>query len=105
MDNLESIKVYLEAIVVGFVRDPSAIKVDVVRDDRGVCATVHCAEADVGIVLGREGKMANALRVVMRGFGGQINEKVSVKINDPRPELRKVGAPSSPAGQLEDLNI
>ena len=71
----------LIAIASGLVEDKSAVKVD--RDepnDEGV-VVYHVAPDDMGRVIGKQGKIAKAIRTVMRAGAGRINEKIMVEID------------------------
>ncbi len=73
----------LIAIASGLVEDPSAVKVD--RDEPNEAGVVvyhlHVAPDDMGRVIGKQGKIARAIRIVMRAGAGRINEKVMVEID------------------------
>jgi RNA-binding protein (KH domain) len=73
----------LIAIASGLVEDKSAVKVD--RDepnDEGVVVYhLHVAPDDMGRVIGKQGKIAKAIRTVMRAGAGRINEKIMVEID------------------------
>ncbi len=73
----------LVAIVTGLVEDPSAIKVDVDEpNDEGVVVYhLHVASDDMGRVIGKQGRIAKAIRTVMRAGAGKINQKIMVEID------------------------
>ena len=70
-------------MLLGLVEDKSAVKVD--RDepnDEGVVVYhLHVAPDDMGRVIGKQGKIAKAIRTVMRAGAGRINEKIMVEID------------------------
>ncbi len=76
-------KELLIAIAKGLVDDPDSVSVD--RDepdsDGVVVYHLHVAEADMGKVIGKQGKIAKAIRIVMRAGAGRINEKIMVEID------------------------
>lgn len=61
-------KELLFAITAGLVEDPSAIEITQDEPDaEGVVVFhLHVAESDMGRVIGRQGRIAKALRTVMR---------------------------------------
>ncbi len=73
----------LIAIARGLVEDPSAVTVDVDEpDEEGtVVYHLHVAEGDMGRVIGKQGRIAKAIRVVMRAAATRSSEKVSVEID------------------------
>ena len=73
----------LTAIARGLVEDPVAVSVT--ADEPDVEGTVvyhlHVAENDMGRVIGKQGRIAKAIRVVMRAAATRTNDKVSVEID------------------------
>ena len=73
----------LIAIASGLVEDKDAVKVD--RDEPDAEGVVvyhlHVAPDDMGRVIGKQGKIAKAIRIVMRAGAGRINEKIMVEID------------------------
>lgn len=76
-------KELLKVIAQGLVEDPSTVSVDV--DEPGEDGTVvyhlHVAEEDMGRVIGKQGRIARAIRVVMRAAATRADEKISVEID------------------------
>jgi predicted RNA-binding protein YlqC (UPF0109 family) len=59
----------LDYLVRELVDDPDAVRVEQVDDDRGVLLTLRVAQDDLGMVIGRSGRTARALRIVMKAAG------------------------------------
>ena len=59
----------LDYLVRELVDDPDAVRVEQVDDDRGVLLTLRVAQDDMGKVIGRGGRTARALRIVMKAAG------------------------------------
>ncbi|WP_050697415.1 MULTISPECIES: KH domain-containing protein [Eubacteriales] len=76
-------KELLTAIAQGLVEDPSAVSVDVDEpgQDGSVVYHLHVAENDMGRVIGKQGRIAKAIRVVMRAAATRTNGKISVEID------------------------
>ncbi len=76
-------KELLIAIAQGLVEDPSAVTVtvDEPTEDGTVVYHLHVGETDMGRVIGKQGRIAKAIRTVMRSAANRINEKVSVEID------------------------
>lgn len=70
-------------IAQGLVEDPDAVRVDVDEpDEEGtVVYHLHVAEGDMGRVIGKQGRIAKAIRVVMRAAATRNNSKVAVEID------------------------
>ena len=73
----------LKSIAAGLVQNPDEITVTVDEpDEEGtVVYHLHVAEGDMGRVIGKQGRIANAIRVVMRAAANRKNETVSVEID------------------------
>ncbi|MBR2455386.1 MAG: KH domain-containing protein [Clostridia bacterium] len=73
----------LITIVKGLVEKPDAVSVTVDEvDDRGVVVYhLHVAEEDMGRVIGKQGRIAKAIRTVVKAGATRTGEKVQVDID------------------------
>ena len=73
----------LIAVARGLVEDKDAVQVtvDPAREDGTVVYHLKVAEADMGRVIGKQGRIAKASRVVMRAAAVRQGEKVVVEID------------------------
>ena len=73
----------LAIITKGLVDDPNAVSVD--RDEPAEDGTVtyhiHVAEPDMGRIIGKQGRIAKAIRTIARTAAIRTNEKVIVEID------------------------
>lgn len=76
-------KELLIAIAQGLVEKPSAVFVDADEPDAegNVVYHLHVDENDMGRVIGKQGRIAKAIRTVMRAAATRTNEKISVEID------------------------
>ena len=76
-------KELLTAIVSGLVEEPEkvTVTVDEPNEEGVVYYHIHVAEDDMGRVIGKQGRIAKAIRVVMRAAANRSNEKISVEID------------------------
>lgn len=74
----------LKAIVSGLVEDKDGIEISVDEPNKEgiIVYHLHVSEGDVGRVIGRQGRIAKAIRVVMRAAANRNNEKIMVEIDD-----------------------
>ena len=73
----------LEFLARGLVEDPDAVMVDEIEEVEGeVVLELEVAEADLGRVIGRGGRVANALRTVMKAAAVREEKRVIVDIID-----------------------
>ncbi len=73
----------LITIVKGLVENPDAVSVTVDEvDDRGIVVYhLHVAEEDMGRVIGKQGRIAKAIRTVVKAGATRTGEKVQVDID------------------------
>lgn len=73
----------LVTIVSGLVSQPESVTVTVDEpNEEGVIVYhLHVAENDIGRVIGKQGRIAKAIRVVMRAAANRNNEKIAVEID------------------------
>ncbi len=76
-------KELLIGIAQGLVEDPEAVSVtvDEPSEDGTVVYHLHVGENDMGRVIGKQGRIAKAIRTVMRAAATRKNEKVYVEID------------------------
>ncbi len=74
----------LIAITKGLVDDPDSVLVTVdAPDEEGVISYhLKVANDDIGRVIGKQGRIAKAIRVVMRAAASRHGQKISVEIDD-----------------------
>ena len=78
-----AMKDLLISIAQGLVEEPDAVTVTVDEpDDEGVTVYhLHVSENDMGRVIGKQGRIAKAIRTVMRAAATRCDEKVAVEID------------------------
>jgi predicted RNA-binding protein YlqC (UPF0109 family) len=65
------------------VDEPGAVRVEEVEDEDGtVVLRLHVAEADIGKVIGRQGRLARALRTIVRAGGVEAGCRLQLEIVD-----------------------
>jgi uncharacterized protein len=73
----------LEFLARGLVEEPDAVQVTEVEEVEGeVILEVEVADDDLGRVIGRGGRVANALRTVMKAAATRAEKRVIVDILD-----------------------
>ncbi len=73
----------LITIVKGLVENPDAVTVTVDEpDERGIVVYhLHVAEDDMGRVIGKQGRIAKAIRTVVKAGATRTGERVQVDID------------------------
>ena len=77
---------FIELVVKRLVKNPDEVKVERKVDDMGVLLTLFVNPEDAGIVVGKQGQTAKALRCLLRIVGSQNNARCNLRIHDPRRE-------------------
>lgn len=71
-----------EMIVKSLVEDPESISVKEFDEDDSIIIEVMVPESQMGVVIGREGKIANSIRTVVQASSYlKDNKKVKININ------------------------
>ncbi|MFA5777412.1 MAG: KH domain-containing protein [Parcubacteria group bacterium] len=79
---------FLEYTVKMLVDFPDDVKVERKIDEMGVLIALDVNSKDMGMVIGREGATAKALRTILRVIGARNNARVNLKINEPEGSER-----------------
>lgn len=69
----------LETIVKSLVEFPEQISINEISGEKSVVYEVKVADSDMGKVIGREGKIAAAIRTVMKALASKEQKKVNVE--------------------------
>ena len=71
----------LEELARRLVDEPDAVRVEQVQgDDGSLVFRLHVAEGDVGKVIGRQGRIARALRTLVRAGGVEAGRRLQLEI-------------------------
>ncbi len=81
-------KQLLETIVKALVDQPDKVNIGETAGENVVILEVRVAQEDVGKVIGKEGRIANSIRTVVKASAAKQDKKVTVEImaNQPAPE-------------------
>ena len=74
----------VEYIALSLVDDPSSVQVCQERNGgRGVRLELHVAKEDMGRVIGKNGRVANAIRVLLRVTSARDGKQVTLDVMEP----------------------
>jgi uncharacterized protein len=76
------VKELLEFLTRALVEDPAAVEVEEVEEDGDLVYEITVAEDDLGRVIGKGGRVANALRSVAKAAAVKQERRVIVDILD-----------------------
>jgi len=80
---------FVEYVVGKMVTKPEAVKVVRTIDERGVFLQLTVDKEDMGVVIGKEGRTAKAIRTLLRVLGAKNDARVSLDITEPDGERRE----------------
>jgi uncharacterized protein len=72
----------LEYLARQLVDEPDAVRVEQVDEDDTVLLRLHVAQDDLGKVIGRQGRIARALRTIVRAGSVRERRRVQLEIVD-----------------------
>jgi uncharacterized protein len=72
----------LEFLVRSLVEDPGAVVVEELEEDGDLVYEITVAEDDLGRVIGKGGRIANAIRTIAKAAAVRLDRRVIVDILD-----------------------
>jgi predicted RNA-binding protein YlqC (UPF0109 family) len=105
MEDKKTDKDFVEFVVKQIVNNPDDVKVERKIDEMGVLITLDVNPEDMGMIIGREGATAKALRTLLRVIGAKNNARVNLKINEPEGSEKKNNTRKSIDEVVSDINI
>jgi hypothetical protein len=72
----------LEFLVKALVEDPGAVVVEELEEDGDLIYEITVAEDDLGRVIGKGGRVANAIRTIAKAAAVRLDRRVIVDILD-----------------------
>ena len=80
----DAVEIDFKTLLIDLVRpivdSPDAVSVTEEENESGLVLTLTVAESDVGMIIGKHGKIARALRTVVKAAAKISGKKVSVEI-------------------------
>ena len=73
-------KELVEVIAKALVEYPDEVVVTEKETEKSIVVELRVAQSDMGKVIGKQGRIAKAIRTVMRAGAVRANEKISVEI-------------------------
>ena len=75
-------KEFIEYIARSLVDDPDSVKVDEKEEDNRVTYTLHVSKNDLGKVIGKQGKTAKSMRVLLTAVAAKHNKSGHLDIDE-----------------------
>lgn len=97
-------KAFVEYVVKAIVENPDKVKVERKVDELGVLLELTVDPADMGKIIGKEGRTAKAIRTLLRVLGAQLNARVNLKIIEPEGGLGRASMANVDAAEVEEID-
>lgn len=72
-------KEVLELIIKSLVDDADAVSINVVEGEKSVVYEIKVAESDMGKVIGKDGKIARAIRTLIKALAAKEQKRVTIE--------------------------
>jgi hypothetical protein len=72
-------KEILETIITNLVNDTESVNVTEEITENAIELKVKVSKDDMGKVIGKQGRTANAIRILTKSFAGKENKKINVE--------------------------
>jgi predicted RNA-binding protein YlqC (UPF0109 family) len=94
---------FVEYVIKSIVNNPDAVTVTRTVDELGVLLTVKVDPKDMGLLIGRSGTTAKAIRILARIVGMRNNARVNLRIEEPEGGRMATGLLGSKEGASRDV--
>ena len=75
-------KEILESIILNMVDNKEEVVITEKSDDKTIALEVKVSESDIGKVIGKQGKIAKAIRTVMKSLAAKDHKKIIIEFID-----------------------
>lgn len=75
-------KEILETIIKNLVTDIESVSINEVQGEKSIVYEIKVAEKDMGKVIGKEGKVAKAIRTIIKAVAAKEEKRVTVEFID-----------------------
>lgn len=97
---------FVEYVIKGIVNNPDAVQVVRTVDELGVLLSVKVAQEDMGLLIGRSGSTAKAVRTLARIVGMRNGARVNLRIEEPEGgRLEKEVEPMAGIGDGKEKTV
>ena len=69
----------LELIINSLVNDKEAVSINEIDGEKSVIFEVKVAESDMGKVIGKEGRIAKAIRTIMKSLAAKEEKRITIQ--------------------------
>jgi|HubBroStandDraft_5_1064220.scaffolds.fasta_scaffold483920_2 predicted RNA-binding protein YlqC (UPF0109 family) len=84
MKDIQKVAEIFETLVKLILEKPDEMTMAVVPDGTGSIFRVTVARGDVGVLIGKEGRIARSLRIILLAISMKTKQKISLDIIGPK---------------------
>lgn len=70
----------VKVIAMSLVDNPEEVSITETEEDGETVIVLHVAESDMGKVIGKQGRIAKAIRTVVKAAAAKLDKRVNVQI-------------------------
>ena len=105
---------FVEYVVKQLVTKPEAVVTKRTIDELGVLIELTVDQEDMGVIIGKEGKTAKAIRTLLRVLGAKNDARINLKIVEPagsepkaetETKVKEVEAEEEEEAPMADLDL
>jgi len=78
------VKELVEYIATSLVDDPSEVRIQEFQRGQLINLKLHVAKEDMGRIIGKNGRVANSIRLLLRVAAVMQGKKISLDVEEPR---------------------
>ena len=75
-------KEILETIIKNLVSNPNEVSINEIQGEKSVTYEVKVADGDMGKIIGKQGRIAKAIRTVLKAVAVKEQKKVTIEFLD-----------------------
>lgn len=72
----------LELIISSLVNDKESVSINEIDGEKSVIFEIKVAENDMGKVIGKEGRIAKAIRTIMKSLAAKEEKRITIEFID-----------------------
>ena len=81
-DKVRELEHFVDYVVRALVDYPDEVNVSSAANENGTVIRIDCRKEDIGKVVGKRGKTIMAIRSLVSGAGGRLQQRISVEVAD-----------------------
>jgi predicted RNA-binding protein YlqC (UPF0109 family) len=82
VDKVRELEHFVDYVVRALVDYPDEVNVSSRAAENGTVIRIDCRKEDIGKVVGKRGKTIMAIRSLVSGAGGRLQQRISVEVAD-----------------------